>query len=152
MRVGHIATFNHPPCWVIEHTTTPYVSSFSEVCPYLGACRWYSSLSMAAYSFCSFSISSNFLIMHWSVFSSSSIFDPYNCAFDPLVVSEPLAPSLPTLAMGTSSLGITVFPELASLGTPCSYLGISTLALDGSLTSAGLSKSLNVSFSLLISF
>ena len=102
-------------------------------------------LSVVIYSFCSLSIRSRFRTKSWSIIFSSSPFGSHDRSFDPSVVDEE-----PALAMGTFSFGIVVFPKFASFGVFSSSFGISASVLDGSLTSAGPSKSSNVSFPSLI--
>ena len=100
-----------------------------------------SPLSVVIYSFCSLSIRSRFQIKSWSTIFSSSPFGSHDRSFDPSMVDEE-----PVLAMCTFSFGIVVFPKFAFFGVSSSCFGISTFILDGSLTSAGPSKSSNVSF------
>ena len=68
------------------------------------------------------------------------------------MIDEQPVSFLSVLTMGTLSLGIVAFPELASLGASFSYLFTPAFALDGSSTLAGLFDSPIFNFPTLIKF
>ena len=65
MKVDHIivAPFDHHLAESSSTLPLVYTSSISKTCPCPGVCRWFSSLRVAEYSFCSFNICSNSRIM-----------------------------------------------------------------------------------------